>query len=317
MTQDLFIGIDVSKARLDLARQDGGRAQSLANTPDGRARLLELLAGWAPALVAVEASGGYERDLVMALQGAGIAVAVVNPRQVRDFARATGRLAKTDALDAALLARFAQSLRPPASPPVPEAERRRAALVARRRQLVDMGAQERNRLEQARGTARASVERVLGLLQAELAGIDREIAGMVEADAALCGRAALLESVKGVGRRIAAVLLAELPELGRVEHKQIAALVGVAPMNRDSGTRHGSQHIAGGRLGVRCALYMAALVAVRHNPPLRAYYKRLREAGKPAKAALVAVMHKLVIILNAIIRDSKPWNPAIPQQDGC
>ncbi len=317
MTQDLFVGIDVSKARLDLARQDGGRAPPLPNTPDGHARLVELLAGWGPALVTVEATGGYERDLVMALQGAGIPVAVVNPRQVRDFARATGRLAKTDALDAALLARFAQSLRPPASPPVPEAERRLAALVARRRQLVDMGAQERNRLEQARGTARASVERVLGLLQAELAGIDREIAGMVAADAELCGRAALLESVKGVGRRIAAVLLAELPELGRVEHKQIAALVGVAPMNRDSGTRHGSQHITGGRLGVRCALYMAALVAVRHNPPLRAYYKRLRDAGKPAKVALVAVMHKLVIILNAIVRDNKPWNPAIPQQDGC
>jgi len=312
MTDDLFIGIDVCKARLDLARHDGGRPHSLPNTPDGRADLVELLAGWRPTLVVLEATGGYERDTVLALQEAGIAVAVANPRQVRDFARAGGRLAKTDALDAALLARFGQLMRPPPAPVVPPAERALAALVARRRQLVDMGVQERNRLEQAHGAVRQGIVRHLALLEEELDAVERAIAATVRASAALAARAALLESVKGVGARTAAVLLAELPELGQVDRKQIAALAGVAPMNRDSGSRRGAQHIAGGRLGVRCALYMAALVAVRHNPGLRDYYKRLRAAGKPAKVALVAVMHKLVLILNAIIRDAEPARQSHP-----
>jgi len=309
MTQHLVVGIDVSKARLDVARSDTPKPQSLPNTPQGHARLAELLADWAPALVVLEATGGYERAVASALQRAGLPVAVVNPRQVRAFAQATGRLAKTDALDAAVLAAFGAAVHPEPSAPADPARTALAGLVARRRQLVDMAVQERNRLEHADGLARAGIQRHLGYLAEELAAVDEAIAAAIRASAVLARQAALLESVTGVGARTAAVLLAELPELGCVDRKQIAALVGVAPMNRDSGGLRGQRHIAGGRVSVRCALYMAALVAVRFNPDLRAQYRRLRAAGKPAKVALVAVMHKLAMLLNAIIRDQKPWTP--------
>jgi transposase len=312
--QALIVGVDVSKAHLDLADTTSRPPWRIANSADAIAKLIEDLQADPPALVVLEATGGYETTLVIALQAASLPVALVNPRQIRDFARATGRLAKTDALDAQVIARFGLAVQPPPLPPIEAGQEAFAGLVARRRQIIDMLVAEKNRLEHADAAIRGWIDQHLAQLKTQLAQVDAAIALAIEASTELHARQVILTSVQGVGPLTAAVLLAELPELGAIGHKQLAALVGVAPLNHDSGTLRGQRHIAGGRASVRCALYMATLVAVRHNPTLKAFYRRLRDAGKRPKVALVAAMRKLLSILNALVRDNRPWHPV---QDGC
>jgi len=314
MKPHVFVGVDVSKRYLDVALPEGiGR---VSNAPEGIATLAERLRKTAPALVVLEATGGYETRLVLALQSQGVPVAVVNPRQARDFARAQGRLAKTDAIDARVLARFGEVMHPTPLPPIDTSREVLAGLVARRRQLVEALIAERNHLEHAVAAVTAWIDQHIVMLRDQLAQVDAAIAATVEADDALAHRQAILTSVEGVGPATAAVLLAEVPELGRIEHRQLSALIGVAPINHDSGQFRGQRHIAGGRASVRCALYMATLSAVRHNPSLHTFYQRLRDNGKPAKVALVAATRKLATILNALVRDDRPWQPALAQ-DGC
>jgi transposase len=256
----------------------------------------------------MEASGGYEGVVAAALAEAGLPVAIVNPRQVRKFAGAIGRLAKTDAIDAGVIAHFADAIRP-APKPMPDALMLRLReLLARRRQLVVMINAEKQRLAKAADKlAQRSFKTILRSLEAERARIDRAIDKLIEDSPLCCARQDLLKSVPGIGDVVARTLIVELPELGHVDRHQIAALAGVAPMNRDSGRYRGKRHIQGGRVEVRAPLYMACLVAIRHNPPLRSFYRRLRDAGKPARVALVAVMRKLLVTLNAIIRDNRTW----------
>jgi len=291
--------------------------ERVGNDAAGLAALVAAITAAGTGLVVLEATGGYETAAVRALQGAGMPVAVINPRQARDFARAQGRLAKTDAIDARVLACFGAAVRPSPLPPIEPGRDALAGLVARRRQLVDMLVAEQNHLEHAAAAVRSWIEHHCGALRNQLAQVDAAIAVAVEADLALARRRAILVSVKGIGQATAAVLLAELPELGRIDHRQLAALIGVAPINHDSGQFRGQRHIAGGRASVRCALYMATLSAVRHNHNLQAFYQRLRANGKPAKVALVAAMRKLATILNAVVRDDRPWQPSSPLQHGC
>lgn len=314
MKTPVFVGIDVSKRYLDMALPEG--VERVNNAPEAIAVLADKVSRAAAALVVVEATGGYETGLVLALQRASVPVAVVNPRQARDFARAQGRLAKTDALDARVLARFGEVMRPAPLPPIDASREALAGLVARRRQLVEALIAERNHLEHATAAVTTWIDRHIAMLRDQLVQVDAAIAATVEADRALAHRQSILTSLDGVGPATAAVLLAELPELGRIEHKQLSALIGVAPINHDSGQFRGQRHIAGGRASVRCALYMATLSAVRHNHDLHRFYQRLRDNGKPAKVALVAAMRKLATILNALVRDDRPWQPALVQ-DGC
>lgn len=309
------IGIDVSKRYLDVAGSGSDQVRRWSNDPEGIAALVEALVERSPALVVLEATGGYEMAAVQAMQRTDLRVAVVNPRQARDFARASGQLAKTDAIDARILAAFGAALRPTPLPPIDASQAAISSLVARRRQLVDMLVAERNRLEHATAATRRWIEEHILVLKSQLAQVDAALGLAVESNPALRHRYQVLTSVKGVGPLTAAILLAELPELGTIGHKQIAALVGVAPINHDSGQHRGQRHIGGGRHSVRCALYMATLVGVRFNPNLHAFYHRLRLAGKRPKVALVASMRKLLIILNALVRDDKLWQP-LPQ-DGC
>jgi len=309
--EQTYVGIDVAKDRLDVHLRPSGEAFAVARDGEGLAELAKRLRVLAPALVVLEATGGIEVTVAAALHAAGLPLAVVNPRQVRDFARATGRRAKTDALDAAVLAHFAEAIRPTPRPVADERSRALGELIARRRQIVEMMTAERNR--RARLTGRRmveSVERVLAALERELADLDADLDDTIRRTPAWREAENLLKSVPGVGDITARVLIANLPELGALDRKKIAALVGIAPFNRDSGRSRGKRTIQGGRATVRRALYMAALVASRHNPSLRDFHQRLVTLGKPAKVAIVAVMRKLLTILNAIIRDRKPWLPA-------
>ena len=305
---DRCVGIDVAKGRVDVHVRPDGTAFACATDPDGLAALVRRLEPLRPKLVAMEASGGYEGVVAAALAAAGLPVALVNPRQVRKFAGALGRLAKTDAPDAGVIAHFAEAVRP-APKPLPDAlALRLRELLARRRQLVVMINAEKQRLGKAADPlARRSFQTILRSLEAECARIDRAIDKLIEASPLFCAKQDLLKSVPGIGDVVARTLIVELPELGTVDRHQIAALAGVAPMNRDSGGDRGKRRIQGGRVEVRAPLYMACLVAIRHNPPLRTFYQRLRDAGKPAKLALVAVMRKLLTTLNAILRDHQKW----------
>ena len=309
---ETFIGVDVSKDHLDVhclpdAPPHGG-AFCVARTPAGIADLIDRLKAIEPQLVVLEATGGLERVVVAALAGAGMAVVAVNPRQIRDFARATGKLAKTDALDAAVIARFAQAVRPTPRPIPGEDAHALAELVARRRQVIEMMVAERNRKRLAVARpALKSIDRVLAVLEKQLADLDRDIGERVRNTPVWREKEDLLKSVPGVGDQTARTLIAALPELGELDRRQIAALVGVAPINRDSGQWRGRRMIAGGRADVRSALYMAALVGVRFNPILKAYYTRLRNAGKPAKVAIVAAMRKLLTTLNAMLKAKTAW----------
>ena len=301
---DLYVGVDVSTDALDLARSDG-YAESVPHDPDGLRRLAALCAD--ASLVVLEATGGVERKAAVELVGVGVPVAVVNPRQVRDFARATGQLAKTDAIDAGVLALFAERVRPEPRP-LPDAEQRAlTALVARRRQVSDMLVAERNRLRTADPAVRPSVEAHVAFLEGQHVEADRALGEAVESGALWSERSALLQSAPGVGRVLATTLIAEVPELGRLSGREIAALVGVAPLARDSGRLRGRRTVWGGRASVRSVLYMAALSASRSNPVLRAFYTGLVQRGKARKLALVAVMRKLLVALNAMVRDGRRW----------
>lgn len=310
-TTSIFVGIDVSKHRLDAAW--GKECLSVPYTPKGVAELITAVTASPITLVVLEASGGLEVKLVDALGAAGVPTAVINPSRVRHFARAAGILAKTDAIDAAVLARFARDMRPtPMSPPT-QTERELGELVARRRQLVVMHTGETNRLEQvACASTRKSLRAVLRLLARQIEAVDAQLESLIAASPAWRAKADLLRTVPGIGPVVSKTLVAELPELGKLNRKQIAALVGVAPINRDSGSMRGKRMVWGGRGGIRAQLYMAALVGTKYNPILRVFYRRLRDAGKPAKVALTACMRKLLTILNAIASTNTPWKSPLP-----
>lgn len=306
-----FIGIDVSKATLDVAAHASGARLQAENSEQGLKRLSEQLLELAPELVVMEASGGYERLCAATLAQAGLPVAVVNARQVRAFAVATGVLAKTDAVDARVLAHFAAAVRP-AVRPLPDEQR--AALdeiMGRRRQLVGMLVMEKNRLAQARNPGvRRDIKSLIAVLEKRIGGCDGELQRQIQASPVWRTQEDLLRSFNGIGPVNARVLLVELPELGTLDRKKIAALVGLAPIARDSGQHRGRRSIAGGRGQVRASLYMATVAAIRANAVIRAFYQRLREAGKPAKVAIVACMRKILTILNAMVRTQTRWHNA-------
>ena len=304
----VFVGIDVAKAHLDVAVRPSGGAGRFSNDEGGLTALVAYLQPFAPTLVILEATGGYEADAAAALALAAIPVVIINPRQVRDFARAIGRLAKTDDLDADLLARFGEAVRPEPRALPDAAHQTLTALVTRRRQLVEMLTAERNRLGLARGAVRRDIEAHIAFLQKRVQDADRELQHLLRNSPLWCAAEQRLRSVPGIGPTSTAVFLAELPELGRVSNREIAALVGVAPFNCDSGARTGVRTIWGGRATVRSALYMATLVATRHNPVIKAFYQRLVAMGKPRKVALVAAMRKLLTILNAMMRTQQSWS---------
>jgi transposase len=307
----MFIGIDVSKARLDVYVRPGGESFAVNRDSEGIEALIARVCALGPSLVVLEATGGFETVVAAALGAAGLPLAVVNPRQIRDFARAIGRLAKTDPIDAAVIAHFAEAVRPEARPIANEEARTLGEFIARRRQLLEMMTAERNRRRQL--TSRRlikGVDRVLAILQAQLTELEGDIDVTVRGTPAWREKEDLLTSVPGIGPKIARTMIAELPELGSLSRQQVASLVGVAPFNRDSGKWRGRRSIAGGRATVRSALYMSVLVAIRRDLPLALTYRRLRAAGKPAKVAIVACMRKLITILNAILRDNLPWQAA-------
>ena len=306
----VYVGLDVSKHTIDVGVYPSGEAWHVGTTEADLAGLVAQLAARGPTLIVLEATGGYEAALVAALVTAGVPVAVVNPRQVRDFARATGPLAKTDVLDARVLALFAARIQPTPRPVPDAALQDLTALVARRRQLVDMLGAERNRLAVARPALRRSLRDHIRWLARQLSTVDTDLATQIHQSPIWRAHEDLLRSVPGVGPQTARLLIASLPELGTLTRHQIAALVGVAPLNRDSGQRRGRRATWGGRASVRAGLYMAALVAVRHNVVLRPFYQRLLVAGKPKKLALVAAMRKLLTILNAMLHHQRAWAPA-------
>lgn len=302
------VGIDVSKARLDVSMRPTGTAFAVANDEEGIGGLVARLAEEGATLVVLEATGGFERPVAAALAGAGVPVALVNPRQARDFARAIGRLAKTDRIDAEVLARFAEAVRPEPKPVPDEEARTFGEILARRRQVVGMLAAERNRLGSATTKpVRRRIEAHVRWLEKELSRTDRDLDEAIAGSPVWRENEALLRSVPGVGPVLARTLLAEMPELSTLDRKRLAALAGVAPLNRDSGTLRGRRSVWGGRARVRAALYMGALVAARHNPAIRAFYERLVASGKPKKVALVACMRKLLSILGAVLKNRTPW----------
>lgn len=322
----IYLGIDVSKATLDVAvdvtadSPSAGKrpcVRSLPNTPKGFQEVLQLIAEHAVTIVCLEATGGLERPLVECLQKHGVAVAVVNPRQVRDFARATGQLAKTDAIDAAVLCQFAHAIKPTPAEPATAAQRKRTDLVARRRQLNEDLVRDKNRLHAAEASdldagAKRSIRQAIAFHQKQLAGIDRQLARAIAEDAEAEQTVTLLKTVPGVSDVTAQALVTQLPELGRLDRGQVGKLAGLAPVNRDSGQMRGRRTTGGGRKEVRTALYMPALAAVRWNPTIRAYYASLVKRGKEKMVALVACMRKLLTILNAIARDRTPWKEVTP-----
>jgi transposase len=306
-TMPRHAGIDVSKGRLDVCLLPEGEAFHVANDQGGIDELVGRFEQARPELVVLEATGHYERPAASAIAAAGIAVAVVNPRQVRDFAKAKGRLAKTDKIDAEILARFAAAIDPPPSVLPDEEAQALQAILTRRRQLLVMLSAEKNRLGMAPEALAKRIRAHVRWLEKELERTDRELDEAVQQSEVWRRNEELLRSVPGVGPVLARTLLAELPELGTITHKRLSALVGVAPFNRDSGQGRGKRETWGGRAPVRAALYMGALVATRHNPILKEFYERLLSAGKPKKVALVACMRKLLSILNAVVRDGAIW----------
>jgi transposase len=305
-----FIGIDVSKAHLDVATRPDGREFRLPNTAGGIAALVERLAASPPALVVMEATGGLERAAAVALAAAGLPVRVVEPSRARHFARSLGQFSKTDAIDARALAHFAESVKPEARALPDEATHRLRALLDRRRQLVESRVAEENRLRQGPTAAvRTDLEAHIAYLKGRIDQLDAVVGEAIAADEAMKLRDEVLRSAPGIGRQTSAMMLGSLPELGSLDRKQVSALAGLAPRARDSGQVRGVRTIFGGRGDVRRALYMAAVSAMRFNPHLRAFYTRLRRAGKAAKLAIVAVARKLLTIANAMVRDMKPWDP--------
>ena len=310
MTQEsVYAGIDVAKDRLDLALRPSGTVRTVAYDAAGISGLVSELQSLGPSAVVLESTGGLELLLAGALAAASLPVVVVNPRQVRDFARATGRLAKTDALDAQVLAHFAEAVRP-AVRPLPDSDTQELhSLTARRTQVVEMLVAEKNRLGRASRAVAPRIRAHIQWLEQELDELDQGLQQMLRRSPVWREQDDLLRSVPGVGPQLSVALLADLPELGSLGRRQIAALVGVAPMNRDSGNMRGRRSVSGGRARVRAVLYMGALVAARHNPVIRSFYQRLLAAGKPKKLALTACMRKLLTILNSMVKTGQHWNP--------
>lgn len=303
-----FVGVDVAKATLEVVARPGGERWSEPNTAPGIAALVQRLRRRrASTLVVLEATGGYEHAVVAALATVGVDVVVANPRQVRQFARGIGQLAKTDAIDAEILALFAERVQPEPRPLPDAAARALDALLTRRRQLVEMLTAEKNRLEHAVGAVASSLAAHIEWLERELDDVNGELDQLIEASPVWRAKDDLLQSVPGIGPVVSRTLIGELPELGKLSHKEIAALVGVAPLARDSGLLRGKRMVWGGRAPVRAALYMAALVGTRWNPAIRAFYERLRAVGKPRKVALTACARKLLTIANAMVRSNRHW----------
>ena len=310
-SEDPYVGIDVSKDRLDIAVRPTEDTWSVANDASGIPEVVQRLAQLHPKLVVLEATGGLQLPVVAALASAGLPLAMVNPRQVRDFARATGKLAKTDQLDAQVLAHFAEAVRPTPYP-LPDAQTQElTALLTRRHQVVEMLTAEKNRLRTTRESVRQRVQDHIRWLEQELADLDDDLERTLRESPLWREKDNLLRSVPGIGRVVSITLLADLPELGTLSRHQIAALVGVAPLNRDSGRFRGKRTVWGGRARVRAALYMAALTATRYNPIIKAFYHRLCGAGKARKVALTACMRKLLIILNSMVKHQQTWAPDV------
>lgn len=307
-TATVFAGIDIAKDHLDIALRPGGECWTAANDATGIAEGTARLQDLQPTLVVLEATGGLEVPIVAALAAAGVPVVVVNPRQVRDFARATGKLAKTDAIDARVLAHFGEAVRPQVRPIPDELAQAFSGLLSRRRQVVEMITAERNRLHTATKPVRPHIKAHIAWLERELDELDGELGRLVRESPVWREKEALLRSAPGVGAVLSLTLLAELPELGSLDRKQIAALVGVAPLNRDSGGMRGKRTVWGGQAQVRAVLYMATVVAVRFNPVIKPFYERLIAKGKRKKVALTACMRKLLTILNAMLRHQTPWS---------
>jgi len=300
----LYVGIDVSKAKLDVASTHQKRVQTFSYTPDGLQQLIQVWEKSPPQLVCLEATGGLERTLVKLLNQNGIPNAVVNPRQIRDFARATNQLAKTDAIDARVIARFAQTMTPSPTPPLTLSQQKLRDFIARKRQVTKLLVQEKNRLATTTEPClRDMVEQAIGFYNQQLLAITQQIQELIEQDKQAQEKAKLIESVPGLGTATAALLVSELPELGALNRQQIARLVGVAPTNRDSGTLRGKRTTGGGRVQIRNALYMPTVVAIRYNPTIKAFYQRLVQNGKPKMVALIAAMRKLLTILNVMIQN--------------
>lgn len=304
----VFTGIDVSKGTLDIAVRPDGKSMTVGNSDDGIKELAKYLKQISPTLVVFESTGGLEALAVSTLAAKGFAVAVVNPRQVRDFAKATGRLAKTDAIDAEVIAHFAEAVKPEARPLKSEDEQELAELIARRTQVIQMLVAEKNRLGRTgRKRIRKEIKEHIVWLERRLKNIDKDIESAIKESPVWRVRDDLLRSVPGVGKVLSMSLMAKMPELGLLDRRQAAALVGVAPLNRDSGTFKGRRSVWGGRADVRTALYMATLSAVRHNPIINAFYMQLKERGKKPKVALTACMRKLIVMLNAMLKNNEPW----------
>lgn len=306
MTTSSYVGIDVSKARLDVAEL-GGHVWQADNSLDGITHLVQQMVALQPELIVVEATGGYQRAVVEALFQAGLCVAVVNPARVRQFARACGLLAKTDKLDAFVLAVFGQRVRPKRYEGKTEAEKQLSALLVRRKQVEEMLKAEQNRLRTISPSLRGSVERMIAVLKEEKKRLDEQICELMNEHKAWQEQTEILGSAPGVGPVTTATLLADLPELGKMDRKKIAALVGVAPMNYDSGKKRGYRKTKGGRTDVRSVLYMSTLVATRYNPVIQTQYQQLLKRGKLKKVALTACMRKFLTILNAMVRDGQPF----------
>ena len=306
--QNVYIGVDVSKDHLDVAVRPTGHQWRVSNTHPQIGKLVRALDEYGPVVVAVEATGGIEVPLMIALAAAGVPAARLNPRQVRDFAKATAALAKTDTIDARVIAHFAEAIKVEPQAVPDQQSRELSALLARRSQLVDMITAEKNRLNTADKVVQGSIRATIRSLERQLGKIDHELAEVIKQSPLWQEKAEILQSVQGVGRVVSMTLLAGLPELGAVDNKAIAALVGVAPFNRDSGSFRGKRMVWGGRAKVRAALYMAALSATRWNPVIRQFYERLLAKGKPKKVALTASMRKLLVILNSMLRHRKMWD---------
>jgi transposase len=304
----VFVGIDVSKAQLEVALRPTGQGWQVPNDAEGIATLVARVQAVEPTLIVLEATGGLELPVTCALAAAGLPVAVVNPRQAHDFAKATGKLAKTDRIAAGVLAHFAEAVRPTPRP-LPDAQAQElTALLGRRRQLIEMLTAEKNRLSAAPAAVRLRLQTHISWLERELQDLDTDVGHLIRTSPVWREKDELLQSVPGVGPVLARTLVAQLPELGTLNRQRMAALVGVAPLNCDSGTLRGQRTVWGGRAWVRAALYMGTLVAVRHNPVLKAFYARLRAVGKAPKVALTACMRKLLTILNAMLKHRTPWH---------
>jgi len=304
---ELFVGIDVAKETLEMCIRPEEIRKTFPNDDQGRVAMARLVAEMKPTLILLEASGGYEIPVVEVLALRSLSVAVVNPRQVRDFAKAIGRLAKTDSVDAEVIARFAETIRPEVRPLKDRDAQQLQAFIARRRQLVQMLTEEKNRLGIASSWTRPDIEAHIEWLTDCIDKVGKDIGSLIKKTPLWKEKENLLKTFKGIGPVNACTLLARLPELGQLNRRQIAALAGLAPVNRDSGKYRGRRTIFGGRADVRAALYMAALCAIRYNPVIKAFYERLIHAGKLPKVALTACMHKILTILNAMVRTNTPW----------